>query len=201
MGKAEENKRRKRSALLSHAFALFMNQGISNTTISDIARNAGVGKGTFYFYFKDKEELVERLITQKAGELINNALNELSRQKTDMSVEDKLVFIVDRILCQLCEDPRLLKFINKNMNYGLLAKTFSREDVKYELDIYAMYYELIIEDGSKWRDPKLMLYTMIELINGTCHTIILKNEPVDLETYKPYLFNCIRNIIKVFRLE
>ena len=56
MGKAEENKQKKRSALLSHAFSLFLNKGISDTTISEIADHAGVGKGTFYFYFKDKEE-------------------------------------------------------------------------------------------------------------------------------------------------
>ncbi|MDD6744125.1 MAG: TetR/AcrR family transcriptional regulator, partial [Roseburia porci] len=60
MGKAEENKQKKRRALLSHAFSLFLNKGISDTTISEIAEHAGVGKGTFYFYFKDKEDLIEK---------------------------------------------------------------------------------------------------------------------------------------------
>ena len=78
MGKAEENKRKKRTALLSQAFSLFMNKGITNTTISEIVEQADVAKGTFYIYFKDKDDLIEKLITQKAEQLLINALDAYS---------------------------------------------------------------------------------------------------------------------------
>ena len=80
MGKAEENKRIKKNALLSHAFSLFMNKGIPNTTISDITEHAGVGKGTFYFYFRDKDDLIEKLIAQKAAQLLTHSLTELQKK-------------------------------------------------------------------------------------------------------------------------
>ena len=54
MGKAEENKLRKRESLLDTAFKLFTEKGIHNTSIADIVEQAGVAKGTFYLYFKDK---------------------------------------------------------------------------------------------------------------------------------------------------
>lgn len=199
MGKAEENKRKKRTALLSHAFSLFMSKGISNTTISDIAANAGVGKGTFYFYFKDKDDLIEKLIAQKAEQLFFHALNKLEDQPEGLSVEDKLILIADDLLEQLKDDTDLLRFINKNLNYGVYKRALTREEFKKELDVSAMYHQLIESDGSRWKDPELMLYTIVELVNGTCHTIILDNEPVKLEQYKPYLFDCIRNIVAVFR--
>ena len=63
------------------------------------------------------------------------------------------------------------------------------------------YYEILHSDGSEWKDPVLMLYTIVELVSSTCHSIILEQDPVDLEYYKPYLFACIRRIVDVFRVK
>lgn len=211
MGKAEENKKKKRLALLSEAFSLFTNKGISNTTISDITEKAGVGKGTFYFYFKDKDDLIEKLIAHKAEQLFVHALNRLEAeeqnrigvtpdaQALEMSVEDTLIFIANDLVEQLIKDSKLLRLINKNLNYGIYKSALSREEVKSDFDFLGHYYKILEKDGSKWKDPLLMLYTIVELVSSTCHTIILDNEPVDYESYKPYLFACIRSIIAVFR--
>lgn len=68
-----------------------------------------------------------------------------------------------------------------------------------DFDVVAAYYEIIHSDGSEWKDPALMLYTIVELVSSTCHSIILNQDPVELEEYKPYLFECIRRIVDVFR--
>lgn len=199
MGKAEENKKKKRYALLSQAFSLFMNKGISNTTISDITQSAGVGKGTFYFYFKDKDDLIEKLIAQKAEQLFMHALEKLHAQPQPLSVEDSLILIADDLLTQLIQDSKLLKFINKNLNYGIYKSALTREEVRNDFDFLGNYYKLIETDGSEWNEPILMLYTIVELVSSTCHSIILDQDPVDYEYYKPYLFACIRSIMAVFR--
>ncbi len=199
MGKAEENKKKKRNALLSQAFSLFMKKGIAGTTISDITESAGVGKGTFYFYFRDKEDLIEKLIAQKAEQLFMHALERLRERPEQLSVEDTLIFIADDLVEQLIQDSKLLKFINKNLNYGIYKSALTREEIKSEFDILATYYQLIETDGSEWNDPILMLYTIVELVSSTCHSIILEQDPVDYEYYKPYLFACIRSIVSVFR--
>lgn len=201
MGKAEENKRKKRTALLSQAFSLFMNKGITNTTISEIVEQADVAKGTFYIYFKDKDDLIEKLIAQKAEQLLINALDILNKHPETIKVEDKLVLIADSLLEQLNSDSRLLKFINKNLNYGIYKKALLSEEVKSDFDVMASYYEILHSDGSEWKEPVLMLYTIVELVSSTCHSIILGQEPVDLEYYKPYLFECIRRIVDVFRVK
>lgn len=201
MGKAEENKQKKRAALLQHAYALFANKGIANTSISEIAQNAGVGKGTFYFYFKDKDDLLDKLIALKAEQLLTKAVNALKEENTQMSVENKFVFIANYLLDELHNDVKLLLVINKNLNYGFFSKAFSRDEIKKEFDISTVYYELITEDGSKWKNPELMLYTCIELVSSTCHSIILKGDPVSINEYKPYLFDSLRSIVKVFRVD
>lgn len=243
MGKAEENKKLKRTALLSHAFSLFVNNGIANTSISDITNKAGVAKGTFYFYFKDKEDLIQKLVYQKGNQLLFNSLDELKKQG-DLSVEDSIVFIADDLIRQLSGDVKLLKFIDKNLSVGIYKGAIGSanlHDIKAidglhnaqninelhsiykangvnndessansldtdslhnpKFDFLSSFYELIEKDGSKWNHPLLMLYTIVELVSSTCHTILLDGEPVDYETYKPYLFQCIRNIIAVFKVE
>ena len=57
MGKIELNKMQKNTTLLQTAFDLFTEKGFAKTTISDIVNQAGLAKGTFYLYFKDKYDL------------------------------------------------------------------------------------------------------------------------------------------------
>lgn len=48
----------RREALLDAALALFLDQGIAATTVEQIARRAGIAKGTVYLYVGGKEALV-----------------------------------------------------------------------------------------------------------------------------------------------
>lgn len=112
MGKLDTNKKVKRDSLLDTAFRLFMSQGISKTSISDIVDQAGVAKGTFYLYFKDKYDIHNKLICHKSAQLLKNALSRLMTANIS-DFEDSIVFIADSILNQLSENPNLLKFISK----------------------------------------------------------------------------------------
>lgn len=51
-------KERTRAHLVETAVALFSRQGIENTTVEQIALEAGTGKGTVYNYFATKEDLI-----------------------------------------------------------------------------------------------------------------------------------------------
>ena len=53
--------RQREQEILQAAGDLFRRGDWHRTTIDEIAKNAGVGKGTVYLHFKSKEEIVERL--------------------------------------------------------------------------------------------------------------------------------------------
>lgn len=57
------NKEEKRRAIALACSGLLLEYGISDLTISQIARTAGVGKGTIYEYFENKEDIVFEIIT------------------------------------------------------------------------------------------------------------------------------------------
>ena len=53
---------KRRLKILRAATAVIIRQGYDKTTMSDIAEEAGVSRGTVYLYFKGKEELFEALL-------------------------------------------------------------------------------------------------------------------------------------------
>src|SRR5271167_3930403 len=55
----------KRRQIVDGARAMFLAQGFDAASMNDIARAAGVSKGTLYVYFKNKEELFEAIVEQE----------------------------------------------------------------------------------------------------------------------------------------
>lgn len=62
-------KRDTKALLLAAAEKLFKNKRYHELTLDDVAREAAVGKGTIYLYFKNKEDLVCQLATNGHEEL------------------------------------------------------------------------------------------------------------------------------------
>lgn len=195
LSKNEIKKRKKKNALLNSAYDLFTTVGYGKTTVLQIARRAGVGKGTFYLYFKDKTDIRDELIAVKSSQLLTQAVKALQASSGIVSFTDQLVFITDYIITALSKDIALLKFISKSLSWGLFndPSELSRrnEDV---IDFKSFIMNAMEQQGIRLREPLLLIYTIIELTNSTCYNVILHGEPVTFSEYKPYLYNCIRLI-------
>lgn len=196
MGKVAENKQQKEQNLLDTAFELFTTKGFAKTSIADIVERAGMAKGTFYLYFRDKYDIQEKLIVRKAGQVFHHALNHVDFSRC-ASFADRLIAIADDALEQLQKDPGLLRFINKNLSWGIFRRALHKSS-----DDYLGTFERILADsGEQIEEPVLLLYTILELVSSTCHSVILEKDPVDLERYKPYLYQSIRAIVESFRVK
>ena len=66
-GKRDINRRKRVQDLISAGLLLFLERGIEAVTIDEVAREAGMAKGNFYRYFRDKADLVEAVIEPVAG--------------------------------------------------------------------------------------------------------------------------------------
>src|SRR6202040_177631 len=60
----------RRDAILEAALDEFSAKGFAAARLDDVARRAGVAKGTIYLYFADKESLFQELIRAKMGPLV-----------------------------------------------------------------------------------------------------------------------------------
>ena len=59
-----EDESAKRRQIIDGARAVFLSRGFDAASMNDIARAAGVSKGTLYVYFHDKERLFEAIVEQ-----------------------------------------------------------------------------------------------------------------------------------------
>src|SRR6202048_987076 len=64
----------RREAILAAALDEFSAQGFAATRLDDVARRAGVAKGTIYLYFKDKEALFQELVRTALVPLIGRLM-------------------------------------------------------------------------------------------------------------------------------
>src|SRR5215510_13378788 len=55
----------KRQQIVEGARAIFLAQGFDAASMNDIARAAGVSKGTLYVYFDNKEQLFEAIVEEE----------------------------------------------------------------------------------------------------------------------------------------
>src|SRR5262245_66626236 len=60
----------KRDAILAAALEEFSTSGFAATRLDDVARRAGVAKGTIYLYFRDKESLFQELVRTMLSPLV-----------------------------------------------------------------------------------------------------------------------------------
>ena len=197
MGKVESNKLQKRNTLFTTAFELFHEKGFARTTISDIVNRAGLAKGTFYLYFKDKYDIRDKLIAHKTAQLLAAAHREIQIRKPD-SFEESILMTADFLIDRLEKDQGLLSFITKNLSWGVLGTAFQKNVPEESVRFYDNYIEMLNRYQISCDDPELMLFTILELVGSTACSCILYKQPVTIEEYKPYLHKVILSTIDTF---
>ncbi|MEW4234064.1 MULTISPECIES: TetR/AcrR family transcriptional regulator [Bacillus cereus group] len=82
----------RRKEILETAERLFLTKGYTKTTVNDILKEIGIAKGTFYHYFKSKEEVMDEIIMRIIKEDVTKAKRIVSNP--DIPVLDKLFRIL-----------------------------------------------------------------------------------------------------------
>lgn len=187
MGKLENNKQQKRTSLLDTAFKLFTTQGVSKTSIAEISQKAGIAKGTFYLYFKDKYDIRNKLISHEASKLFKNAVNalelhikeqQLSDHSFTITFTEEIIFIADNIINVLNTNQTLLTFISKNLSWGIFKEALTTNVADDDINFKDIYYEMLEDSGLNLNEPEIMLFMIVELISSTCYSSILDRKSV-----------------------
>ncbi len=203
LSKIEAKKRQKLDILYNKSFELFTTKGFSKTSISDIASNAGVAKGTFYLYFKDKYDLRAKLIALKGQDICEKAYNDVNENGSIVTFEDRVIAFTDSIINQFTKDTVLLKFIAKNLNYGIIHAAIVDDTIinKSGFNIARLYQKVRETNNIKFKSPEVMMFMIVEMVSGTCYSSILENKPLPIDELKPQLFDSIRAIMKSQMIE
>lgn len=99
-----------RKLILSAAETVIGAKGYSDASISDITREAGVGQGTFYIYFRGKDEVFRELVLEM-GRLTRHTLAEATRGAKDRIAAERLG--LKAFLTFVAEHPALYNIVQE----------------------------------------------------------------------------------------
>ena len=85
---------RRRRDLLQIAYGMFISRGYENTSVDEIIEAAGIAKGTYYYYFQNKEQMLEEVIGMMLEAEAQKAEAVL---RADLPVPEKIVGIIASI--------------------------------------------------------------------------------------------------------
>jgi len=104
-GIREQKKKKTKAAILQSAMQLFSRQGYENTSIDQMAKAAGIGKGTIYSYFQSKSEIFLAFCEEQLT-FVNKELAVRSGRETTL-VEQLLTLFMGEF-----------RFISRNKEFG-----------------------------------------------------------------------------------
>lgn len=190
-----EKKKKKEIELFSAAYELFTTKGTQNTAIDDIVKKAGVAKGTFYLYFKDKYDIINKLILKKSLEVIKEGISK-TEEENIQKFEERTIFFIDYIINYFKENKLMLKLINKNFSWGLFRRAVRNpEEFKEMEEVVKFFIGNLIERNMELEEAELTLFMIFELVGSVCYSSIILEEPTDIDKIKPILFKKVLAMI------
>jgi len=119
---------RRREAILDAAARIFAEKGYHETGIADIAGEIGIGHGTVYRYFKNKDDIAAG-VSDRAVRRLAEALLQESPTASDTLDEYRAQVerIIDRMFAALDDHPHELRFFHRHLLAVELAVSLTAE--------------------------------------------------------------------------
>jgi AcrR family transcriptional regulator len=111
-GRREQNKAENRAALLRAARTVFAEMGYGAAGVRDIVRRTDLASGTFYNYFKDKDEIFEAVVAEMSVELMKRHRQNRAKART---AEEFFRGHASVYLNFVARDPEVLAFGRNNV--------------------------------------------------------------------------------------
>lgn len=149
-GKDERSERRE--AILEAALAEFAARGFAAARLDDIARRAGVAKGTLYLYFSDKETLFKELVRSRLSPLVG-AVRKAAAQ--DLSLRALVELVLHMFLTEIYGTNRkdiIRLIISEGPRFPELAEFYYREVIAHVLPLLRKRLRQAVKTGELRHD-------------------------------------------------
>ncbi len=167
----EEQAEWRRNQLLDTALRLFGEKGVENTSIKDIAEEAGVAQGLVYHYFRNKEDLLVEVLQRRSPML---PLRDLLTSLQDQPATEALPMLAQGVYAIMTERRDLLSIILREaaVNPSMIERLAGfREEI---FGMVARYLEARIAAGElRPHNPR----TTVQALAVSIMTLRVMNMP------------------------
>ena len=185
-GARAEKSAARREAILAAALDEFSAQGFAAARLDDVARRAGVAKGTIYLHFRDKEALFQELIRSVLSPFVGTLETALKAEVPVRAIADQIVelFVSEVYGTRRKDVIRLI--ISEGTRFPNLAEFYYREVLSRILTAMRGLLRRAVERGEIKGDgilrfPQLMGAPAVVAIlwNG----LFERFEPLDVKAF------------------
>jgi TetR/AcrR family fatty acid metabolism transcriptional regulator len=154
--------------ILDAAVNVFADQGFHNSTISQIARKAGVADGTIYLYFKNKQDILSQFFTYKTRLVFTNFKQAVDKEKNAI---EKLRCLIRIHFQEFQRDRKMAEVYRMETRQShQLMETQIKEMTKMYLDLISSIVEQGQEEATMRQD--LFLALVKRFILGAVEEVI-----------------------------
>lgn len=130
--------------ILDAAELLFIQKGYEKATVNDILEKVDIGKGTFYHYFKSKEEVMNAVIERMKDHVVNTAQSIADDQT--MNAHEKLRNIILSLNISDSPDGPMIEELHQPSNAQMHQKSIV-ETIKDTAPILAEVVKQGVREG------------------------------------------------------
>jgi len=201
-GKRDLNRRKRVEDLIHAGLSLFLERGIEAVTIDEVAREAGMAKGNFYRYFRDKADLVEAVIepvattTREAIQACDEELRQASGRSDAVAAYGQLG---NRLIGALAMYPDAMCLYLQERRAPATTARQAISDLATELDDRAMTLSQVAVDRKLVvvSDPRVSAVAVLGAVEALALASVRKQVKMDpIETTRSLIsivFEGLRN--------
>ncbi|HYQ37007.1 MAG TPA: TetR/AcrR family transcriptional regulator [Mycobacterium sp.] len=180
---SDEDKSQRRDEIMAAAKEVFARKGFHETTIADIAKEAGLAYGSVYWYFDSKDELFHALMAVEESALRNHvaaALAALGVPAENVGQEAPLRAAVEATLEYFESDKATVKLLLRD-RYALGERFEKHLGGIYErfIDDIESFIVAAQERGEVVAaPPRMVAYTLAALVGQLAHRRLSTDDDV-----------------------
>lgn len=168
--------------IVGAAYRLMSQKGYESTSISQIAKEAGVSKGLMYNYFHSKEELLIQLINQTMGEG-DRLMAEIISENPEETLANLFHWFFNEIRNNMEEWRFLSELMFKIEKFPFLEDFFVKKMKEYVTFIGALLKEI------GFKNPKQEAQLIAGLFDGIGIQFLVIGEEYPIDEMEVFLIN------------
>lgn len=182
--------------IFNAAIEVFAESGFDQAKMDDIARAAGVAKGTIYYHFRSKEELFVGLMNEGVQKLIDRARQYLKLHK---SPTDQLLALVENQIHFYVQNGKLAKLL---LNEAFGTKT-RQVQFRRKIGEYLQLIEEVMIEGNRLGEFQIKhVPETASAIFGAASVVVLQKlysmeevDPARIEEDIPPMIETVRRMV------
>jgi len=175
--------------IMETSLELFAENGYHATSISQIAKKAGISKGLIYNYFDSKKELLDALITHGFDSIFQN----FDLKEDGILTKEEFIHFIKQNFNLLRDNLQHWKLFYSLLLQPQVADSFAKDYEERGAPMFQMLFKFIESQGSK--DPEGDLMAISAMLEGAFLYCVVAPDIFPMEIMEDKIINACFKII------